>query len=101
MRSTRTLAGLLLVGSVLVSGCGPLGGSKATLGTTAPAAGTTSAPSKTAAPVKATAASKAIAAASSKIDAAGSAGVHGTFVTKGAGVALTVPFAGKERWSPS
>ena len=69
--------------------------------TTAPAAATTSAPAKTAAPVKATAASKAIAAASAKIDAAGSAKVDGTFVTKGAGVALTVPFAGKERWSPS
>ena len=70
-------------------------------GPTAPAAATTSAPTKTTAPVKATAASKAIAAASAKVDAAGSAKVDGTFVTKGAGVALTVPFAGKERWSPS
>ncbi len=100
MRSTRTLSGLLLVGAVLVSGCGPLGGSKATLGaTTTTSAAATS--TKAAAPVKATAANKAIVAASAKVDAAGSAKVDGTIVTKGLGASATVPFAGKERWSPS
>ena len=101
MRSTRALAGPLLVGCLLVSGCGPLGGSKATLGATTSAPVTTAASTTSAAPVKVTGATKAIAAASAKVDAAGSAKVDGTIVTTSLGATVTVPFAGKERWSPS
>ncbi|BEP12502.1 lipoprotein [Acidothermaceae bacterium B102] len=101
MRSTRTIASAagVAVLSALLAGCGPLGPAKTALTTTAPVAATTTlAPT---APVKVTAASKVISAASAKVDASGSAKVDGTIVTKSLGATVTVPFAGKERWSPS
>jgi hypothetical protein len=103
MRSTRTLAGpaMALAACAALTGCGPLGSQAAssspsvtqTVTRTVAAAATVKTGSSTA--------DKVIAAASDKVDASGSAEVDGTIVTKSAGATVTVPFAGKERWSPS
>jgi len=97
MRSTRTIACSVLVTAVLASGCSALGSGKSSLA----AVSTTSKPAVPTTPAKVTAAGAAIAAASAKVGSAGSAKVDGTIVTKSLGTSLTVPFAGKERWSPS
>ncbi|MDX6255676.1 MAG: hypothetical protein QOJ11_2010 [Frankiales bacterium] len=97
MNRRYAVPALLLAACTAVTGCG---GASAT--SSPPAASRTSA-STSAAPVKVTAANKALTAGAAKLAAAGSAKVDGTIVTKptGVGAALTLHFAGKERWSPS
>jgi hypothetical protein len=86
-----------------VSGCGPLGSaaSAGSAGSSAAASVTHTVAAAATVKTGSSAADKVVAAASAKVDAAGSAMVDGTIVTKSVGATVTVPFAGKERWSPS
>lgn len=103
MNRRYAVPALLIAASTAISGCGPLGGSSATPSSSAGTSSATTSASTKAAPVKLTAANKALAAGAAKLTAAGSAKVDGTIVTKpsGVGAAITLHFAGKERWSPS
>jgi hypothetical protein len=98
MNRRYAVPALLLTACTGLSGCGVLGSSASSPSAPSPATTTAS----TSAP-KVTAANRALAAGAAKLAAAGSAKVDGTIVTKptGVGAALTLHFAGKERWSPS
>jgi hypothetical protein len=97
MNRRYAVTALLLAASTAVTGCGGDSSSSSP-----PVAARTTA-STSAPPVKVTAANRALAAGAAKLAAAGSAKVDGSIVTKptGVGAALTLHFAGKERWSPS
>jgi hypothetical protein len=100
MNRRYAVPALMLTACTGITGCGVLGSTASPSSPPSPARTTAS---TGAAPVKVTAANKALAAGAAKLAAAGSAKVDGTIVTKptGVGTALTVHFAGKERWSPS